>query len=231
MAKWGRLAFFYRHPCKSKKKPCLRELCYSLVTSKSVQQRRIQLPRSRNFISHQIRISNIKSKLARERNSQNPLYVSDLPDLNCQKFWISILILIANLQILWISRIPKIPTQTSSRLISISKPSNSLDLHHLQINFAIAIFRFPNSLDLQNFQDLQKKKKKQNLTSILIPIPFPRSPNCLNLENPQNSKFDTFLSGLRALCARANDKLLISAHRETRLKSICSPWLHRRRSI
>lgn len=231
MAKWGRLAFFYRHPCKSKKKPCLRELCYSLVTSKSVQQRRIQLPRSRNFISHQIRISNIKSKLARERNSQNPLYVSDLPDLNCQKFWISILILIANLQILWISRIPKIPTQTSSQLISISKPSNSLDLQHLQINFAIAIFRFPNSLDLQNFQDLQKKKKKQNLTSILIPIPFPRSPNCLNLENPQNSKFDTFLSGLRALCARANDKLLISAHRETRLKSICSPWLHRRRSI
>lgn len=172
MAKWGRLAFFYRHPCKSKKKPCLRELCYSLVTSKSVQQRRIQLPRSRNFISHQIRISNIKSKLARERNSQNPLYVSDLPDLNCQKFWISILILIANLQILWISRIPKIPTQTSSQLISISKPSNSLDLQHLQINFAIAIFRFPNSLDLQNFQDLKKKKKetKSHLDSNSNPI-------------------------------------------------------------
>lgn len=84
MAKWGRLAFFYRHPCKSKKKPCLRELCYSLVTSKSVQQRRIQLPRSRNFISHQIRISNIKSKLARERNSQNPLYVSS-PRLELSK--------------------------------------------------------------------------------------------------------------------------------------------------
>lgn len=233
MAKWGRLAFFYRHPCKSKKKPCLRELCYSLVTSKSVQQRRIQLPRSRNFISHQIRISNIKSKLARERNSQNPLYVSDLPDLNCQKFWISILILIANLQILWISRIPKIPTQTSSQLISISSKTfeflGSPPSPNKLCNCNFQISKLPGSPKLP--RSPKKKKKKQNLTSILIPIPFPRSPNCLNLENPQNSKFDTFLSGLRALCARANDKLLISAHRETRLKSICSPWLHRRRSI
>ena len=243
MAKWGRLAFFYRHPWKSKKKPCLRELYYSLVMSESVQERRIQLPRPRNFTSHQIRISNIKSKLPRKRNSQNPLYVSVFPNFNSQKFWASILIPITNFQILWVSRIPKIPTQTSSQLTSIPKPWNSLDLQdlqHFRINFAsvtIAILRFPNSLDLQNFQDLQRKKKKKkkekkkNLTSIPILIPFPRSANSLDLQNPQNSKFDTFLSGLRALCARANDKLLISAHRETRLKSICSPWLHRRRSI
>ena len=167
MAKWGRLAFFYRHPWKSKKKPCLRELYYSLVMSESVQERRIQLPRPRNFTSHQIRISNIKSKLPRKRNSQNPLYVSVFPNFNSQKFWASILIPISNFQILWVSRIPKIPTQTSSQLTSIPKPWNSLDLQdlqHFQINFAsvtIAILRFPNSLDLQNFQDLQRKKKKK----------------------------------------------------------------------
>lgn len=167
MAKWGRLAFFYRHPWKLKKKPCLRQLYYSLVMSKSVQERRIQLPRPRNFISHQIRISNIKSKLSRKRNSRNPLYVSDFPNFNSKKFWASIIILITNLQILWISRIPKIPTQTSSQLVSIPKPPNSLDLpdhQHLQINFAsvaIAILRFPNSLNLQNFQDLQRKKEKK----------------------------------------------------------------------